>query len=181
MAVGSQCLKEVAKDERPFAIVNDVAELHLSRVATVGKMDLDLRSRCLSLDGGLGEEVMLSEIDSVLLDRCGTASCPNLAKDWAISPGDCETACSRIGSGQMLPVNRSNLDVFVCIRERHRYFHLSRPQWNICQKGTLKRVARGALQIKPTVSTNQDCARAQESIQSSHRARMILYYTLSSS
>jgi len=122
VAVGSQCLTEVAKDEHPFVIVNDVAELpclHLSRVATVGKMDLDLRSRCLSLDRGLGEEVMLSEIDSVLLDHCGTVSCPNLAKDWAISPGDCETTCSRIGSGQMLPVNHSNLDVFVCICKRH--------------------------------------------------------------
>jgi len=140
VAVGSQCLTEVAKDERPFAIVNDVAELpclHSSREATVVKMDLDIRSRCLSLDGGQGEEVMLGEVGSVLLGRCGTVSCPNLAKYWAISPGDCETACSRIGSGQMLPVNRSNLDVFVCIRERHRYFHLRRPRWNL-SKGNPK-------------------------------------------
>jgi len=60
----------------------------------------------LALDGDLGEEVKLGELDPVLLDCLGIILSPNLGKELAIATDGCEVGCSPLGTGQVLPANR---------------------------------------------------------------------------
>lgn len=59
-----------------------------------------------ALDGNLGEEVELGELDSVLLDCFGAISRPNLAKDFRILRLMTKAECSRFGPGRVLLANR---------------------------------------------------------------------------
>lgn len=82
--MGPHGLTNVVKDERRLVIrpvVNDVAELHShqsdhSPEQWIKTHVIDI----FTLDGNLAEEVELGKLDSILFDRIGAFTRPNLVK-----------------------------------------------------------------------------------------------------